>query len=159
MESLEIIAEKMEAPLSFAAGDSFGRIELVKNLETVMTTLVRQLLDGIHSEASETRKREIQQISLAMLNLFDGYDSLVTELKKGRLAKAIHHLSQLKSILKSQPGEEHGSISGLEKREGALDFLSLPIQSVRGSARGLPNSSPEKSYHHRRFALFPAAPV
>jgi ATP-dependent DNA helicase RecG len=131
MESLEKIVEKMEAPLSFAAGNSFSRIALVKNLESVMTALVRQLQDGIQCETS-TRKGKLRRISLALMNLFNGYDRLSTELRRNRLAKALHHLSEFKSILKSQPAEEHGSVSELEKREGALDFLSLPIQSVRG---------------------------
>ena len=43
MESLNKIVEKMEAPLLFAAGNSYNRLSLIKNLETVMTFLLRRL--------------------------------------------------------------------------------------------------------------------
>ena len=132
MESLGKILEKMEAPLSFAAGDSFDRISLVKNLEAVMTSLARQLQDGINREAPETQKGELERIAVALLNLFDGYDSLLTELKRDRLAEAIHHLSVLKSIQQNLPAGEGGGLSAPEEEGSALNFLSLPVQSVRG---------------------------
>jgi ATP-dependent DNA helicase RecG len=132
MESLGKILEKMEAPLSFAAGDSFDRISLVKNLEAVMTSLARQLQDGINREAPETQKVELERIAVALLNLFDGYDSLLTELKRDRLTEAIHHLSILKSIQQNLPAGGGRGLSALEEVGSALNFLSLPVQSVRG---------------------------
>jgi ATP-dependent DNA helicase RecG len=132
MESLGKILEKMEAPLSFAAEDSFERLSLIKNLEAVMTSLVRQLRDGISREAPETQKGELERIAVALLNLFDGYDSLLTELKRDRLAEAIQHLSVLKSIQQNLPAGESGGLSAPEEGGSALHFLSLPVQSVRG---------------------------
>ena len=43
MDSLEKIVEKMEAPLIFTTENAYNRLSLVRNLETVMTSLARRI--------------------------------------------------------------------------------------------------------------------
>jgi hypothetical protein len=61
MESLDKIVQKMEAPIAFASGDAFNRLPQIKNLETVMTSLLRHLMRCSTSSAVMTpcpRKRK-----------------------------------------------------------------------------------------------------
>jgi len=131
MESLKILVEKMEAPLLFAAGNTYKRLPLVKNLETVMTFLLQRLREEFHSEP-QPRNDEIDRLSSALLELFDGYDSASQEQKKDRLAEAIGHVSALKAIAgnpRAVSGEDRWSSIQQEERD---TVLSLPIESVRG---------------------------
>lgn len=130
MDSLGKIAEKIEAPLLFAAGSAFGRISLVKNLETTMTALLRQIRDGISREAPGSRKDELDRISLELMHLFQGYDGLPPEFKRGCIAEAIRRVSVLKSLLQNPPSGEGGSAAAPEGQAAAL--LSRPVSSVRG---------------------------
>ena len=43
MESLDKIVHKMEELFAFATGDSYNRLALIKNLEKVMTSLLRNV--------------------------------------------------------------------------------------------------------------------
>jgi ATP-dependent DNA helicase RecG len=131
MESLKILVEKMEAPLLFATGNTYKRLPLVKNLETVMTFLLRRLKEELHSER-QPRNDEIDRLSSALLELFDGYDSVPQEQKKDRLAEAIGHVSALKAIAgnsRAISGEDRWSPIQHEERDS---MLSLPISAVRG---------------------------
>ncbi|MBU2053772.1 MAG: ATP-dependent DNA helicase RecG [Proteobacteria bacterium] len=130
MDLLGKIVEKMEAPLLFAAGGAFERISLVKNLETAMIALLRQLRDGISREAPGSRKEELSRISLELMHLFQGYDDLALELKKDRIAEAILRVSALKSLLQHRPAGDGGSAMAEEGQVAAL--LSRPVSSVRG---------------------------
>ena len=131
MESIKKIVEKMEAPLLFAAENTYKRLPLIKNLETVMTFLLQRLGEELHREA-QPQNDEIDKLSSALAELFDGYDSAPQEQKKKRLAEAIGHVSILKIIAgnpKSISGEDGWSQMQQEERDAEL---SLPIESVRG---------------------------
>ena len=62
---LKKIVEKMEAPLLFAAENTYKRLPLIKNLETVMTFLLQRLKEELHSEA-QPRNDEIDRLSSAL---------------------------------------------------------------------------------------------
>ena len=131
MESVKNIVEKMEAPLLFAAGNAYRRLPLVKNLEMVMTFLLRRLREELHSEP-RPRNDEMDRLSYELLELFHGYDSTPQEQKKARLAEAIGHVSALKAIAgnpKTIPREDQSSSMHKEEKNTTL---SLPIVSVRG---------------------------
>jgi ATP-dependent DNA helicase RecG len=133
MESLDKIVQKMEAPIAFASGDAFNRLSQVKNLEAVMTSLLRHLKEGIRHEKYRSRKDELDGLSDALLSLFGGYDALSREEKKDRLSRATPLLSGLKTTLKSlpgtdqeiDPGEDHGD-------RNAPNVLSRPVQFIQG---------------------------
>ena len=131
MESLKIILEKIEAPLLFAAGDSYKRLSLVKNLETVMAFLLHRLIEKLRDEP-QLRNDEIDRRSHALLELFDGYDGASLEQKKARLTEAAGHVSALKARVgnpQAIPGE--GQLSSSEQKKGNAS-LFLPISSVHG---------------------------
>ena len=71
----------MEAPLLFATDNTYKRLPLVKNLETVMTFLLQRLKEELHSEP-QPRNDEIDRLSSALLELFDGYDSATAGTEK-----------------------------------------------------------------------------
>jgi ATP-dependent DNA helicase RecG len=131
MESLKLLVEKMEAPLLFATDNTYKRLPLVKNLETVMTFLLQRLKKELHSEP-QPRNDEIDRLSSALLELFNGYDNATQEQKKDRLAKATGHVSALKAITGNPrviSREDRWSSIHQEERNSVL---SLPISSVRG---------------------------
>jgi ATP-dependent DNA helicase RecG len=134
MESLEKIVERMEAPLSFIAGDAYDRLSLVRNLEPVMTSLSRHIEDGLNSEIPEPHRSEIKRIAGLLVKLFNGYESLLPEYKKEHLAEAIRHVAELKIIVKNisgRPGDT--GWSPISNTEGdAIDLLSSSVQSIRG---------------------------
>ena len=134
MESLDKIVDKMEAPLAFAMGDSYNRLSLIKNLETVMTSLLRHLKQGIGREEQRSRKDELDGLSDTLLNLFDGYDALPQEQKRDRLSRATPLLSKLKTILQnaSMMEGENGRKTGTEAERNAMDVLSRPVQFIQG---------------------------
>ncbi len=124
MESLKKLVEKMEAPLLFATENTYKRLPLVKNLETVMTFLLQRLKEELHSEP-QPRNDEIDRLSSALLELFDGYDSATQEQKKDRLAEAIGHVSALKAIAgnpRAISGEDRRSSIHQEEER----FLAFP---------------------------------
>ena len=133
MESLDKIVERMESPLAFASGDSYNRISLIKNLGTVMTSLLRHLKEGIGREEQRSRKDELDGLSDTLLNLFGGYDALPQEQKRDRLSRATPLLSKLKTILQnaSRYGGESGQ-GGTEAERNAMDVLSRPVQFIQG---------------------------
>ena len=134
MESLDKIVDKIEAPLAFAMGDSYNRLSLIKNLETVMTSLLRHLKQGIGREEQRSRKDELDGLSDTLLNLFDGYDALPQEQKRDRLSRATPLLSKLKTILQNasmMEGESERK-TGTEAERNAMDVLSRPVQFIQG---------------------------
>lgn len=131
VESVNKIVEKMEVPLLFAAGNAYEHLPLVKNLETVMTILLRRLRDQLHRKL-QPQNDEMDRLSYKLLKLFNGYDSAPQEQKKNRLAEAIGHVSALKDItgnLKASPGKDQRQ--PIQNKEDNT-VLSLPIVSVRG---------------------------
>jgi ATP-dependent DNA helicase RecG len=132
MESIEQIVEKMEAPLLFATGNGYNRLPLIKNLETVMTSLLRRLRKELNSKPQPLNSA-IDRLSGALLELFNGYDSLSPEQKKARLVEAICHVSALKAIAKNPlvtPGE--GLQTSTQQQEEGKALLSRPLVSIRG---------------------------
>ncbi len=76
MDSLQKILEKMEAPLIFAAEGAYEHLSLVRNLETVITSLARRIrnsADGI----PEFQGSEVKRIACLLLTLFNRFDNLV----------------------------------------------------------------------------------
>jgi ATP-dependent DNA helicase RecG len=134
MESLDKIVDKMEAPLTFATGDSYNRLSLIKNLETVMTSLLRHLKQEIGREKHPSRKDELDGLSDTLLNLFDGYDVLPQEQKRDRLSRATLLLSKLKTILQNASMMEgkSGRKTETKAERNAMDVLSRPVQFIQG---------------------------
>lgn len=131
MESLKIIVKKMEAPLLFAVGNAYERLPFVKNLERVMTFLLRHFREELHNQPQQ-QSDEMDRLSYALLKLFAGYESAPQEQKKKRLAEAVGHVSSLKAIagnLSVIHEKDHWSPIQKEERHTTL---SLPIVSVRG---------------------------
>jgi len=135
MVSLDKIVEKMESPLAFASGDSYNRISLIKNLGVVMTSLLRQMEEGIRRDGERSpRQNELDRLLALLLELFDGYDTLTPERKKDRLARANGHLSELKTLLHDAPTTAgHGRPTTGPIAEGnPPDLLSRSIQFIKG---------------------------
>jgi len=135
MEPLDKILKKMESPLAFASGDSYNHISLIKNLGTVMTSLLRQLEEGIRRDGDRSpRQNEFDRLLAMLLELFDGYDTLTPEIKKDRLARANGHLSDLKILLHDAPTTAGNSeqTTGPHAEGNARDLLSRSIQFIQG---------------------------
>ena len=135
MESLDKIVGRMESPLAFASGDSYNRISLIKNLGTVMTSLLRQLEEGIRRDFDQSpRQNELDRLLTMLLALFDGYETLTPEIKKDRLARAKGHLSELKSILHdaATTAGNRGQTPAPQAERSGPDLLSRSIQFIQG---------------------------
>ena len=154
MESLINIVEKMEAPLLFATENAYKRLPRIKNLETVMTSLLHRLKEELHGEP-QRRHDEIDRLSSALIELFDGYDSLPQEQKQDRLAEAMGHVSTLKALVANSKAIIRDDRWSIIQQKERNSVLSLPVESVRGVgprvAQLLGKKEPD---HHRRFALF-----
>ncbi len=131
MQSLVKIVDKMEAPIAFATEDSYNRLSQIKNLERVMTSLLRQLKEGILCEKHQSRKDQIDALCDTLLNIFDGYDTLPQERKRDQLSRVNPLLSELKTILRSSPMAEH-DIMQTGGSDGDPNVLSMPVQSIQG---------------------------
>jgi ATP-dependent DNA helicase RecG len=135
MESLDKIVERMESPMAFASGESYNRISLIKNLGTVMSSLLRQMEDGIRCDGERApRQNEIDKLLAMLLELFDGYDTLTPERKKEKLARANGLFSELKTILHDAPTitENSGQTIGQQTERNARDLLYGSIQFIQG---------------------------
>jgi len=135
MESLDKIVGRMESPLAFASEDSYNRISLIKNLGTVMTSLLRQLEEGIRRDFDQSpRQNELDRLLAMLLALFDGYETLTPEIKKDRLARAKGHLSELKSILHdaATTAGNRGQTPAPQAERSGPDLLSRSIQFIQG---------------------------
>jgi len=135
MESLDKIVGRMESPLAFASEDSYNRISLIKNLGTVMTSLLRQLEEGIRRDFDQSpRQNELDRLLTMLLALFDGYETLTPEIKKDRLARAKGHLSELKSILHdaATTAGNRGQTPAPQAERSGPDLLSRSIQFIQG---------------------------
>lgn len=134
MESLDKIVERMESPLAFASGDSYSRISLIKNLGTVMISLLRQLEQAIRQDEGRLPQRnEIDRLLAELFELFDGYDRLPPEMKKGNLSRANGHLFEVKNILHA-PGTAGNSrpMGGTSAEVNSRELLSRPILHLQG---------------------------
>ena len=69
---------------------------------------------------------------LQLLELFDGYDTAPQEQKKDRLAEAIGHVSELKTIAEESKVNSWGRAMASIQQEERNAILSLPVQSVHG---------------------------
>jgi ATP-dependent DNA helicase RecG len=135
MESLDKILERMESPLAFASGDDDRRISLIKNLGSLMTSLLRQMVAGIRQDRNRSPQYgELQKLLALLQDLFDGYDTLSLDGKKDRLARANIHLSELKAILQNTTKtEEKSKITTGPNADVTLQPpLSRPIQFIQG---------------------------
>jgi ATP-dependent DNA helicase RecG len=134
MELMEKILNKIEAPLSFVTGNDYDRLSLVKNLEGVMTGLSQQVRDGINRDFPKPQRDEIERLSVLLLKLFKGYDSLSQEQKRDHVAEAIQHVTKLKAIVKffSKILEGDGQLTKPKVEENAIELLSRPVRSIRG---------------------------
>jgi ATP-dependent DNA helicase RecG len=134
MDSLEKIIEKMEAPLIFTTEGAYDHLSLVRNLETVVTSLARRIKNRVNGEIPESQRFEIKRITSLLMKLFNGYDSMTPECKKSRLAEAILRVAELKTIVKKIPGKpgDSGQSSMLKNDGNTYDLLSSQVQSIRG---------------------------
>jgi ATP-dependent DNA helicase RecG len=133
MESLDKIVQKMEAPIAFASGDAYSRLSQIKNLASVMTSLLRHMKEGIRGEKYRSRKDELDVLSDALLNLFGGYDGLPQEQKRDRLSRATPLLTALKTTLRSLPGSDKQIGQGGDDCDRNFpNVLSRPVQFIHG---------------------------
>ena len=131
---MEKIVEKMEAPLIFTAEGGFDRLSLVRNLETVMTSLAQRIKNWVNGDIPESQGLEIKRIASFLMKLFNGYDCMPPEYKKGRLVEAIRHVTELKTIVKNLPvkQEDIGRSSKPRNEGDSYDLLAGHVQSIRG---------------------------
>jgi ATP-dependent DNA helicase RecG len=135
MESLDKVLERIESPLAFASADSYNRISLIKNLGTVMTSLLQQMEAGIRRDGDQSaRQNKLDRLLATLLELFDGYDALTPERKKDRLARANGHLSELKILLHDTPrtAGDGGQTTKPRTEGNAPELLSRSIQFIQG---------------------------
>ena len=134
MDPFEKMVEKIEAPLIFAAEDACERLSLVKNLETVITSLAKRIINRADSGIPDSQGREIKRIACLLVKLFNRFDSMPNGEKKDCLAEAILHVAELKTIVKNMPAKPGGERrSSTPKKEGnAYDVLSSHVRSLRG---------------------------
>ena len=134
MDSLEKIVERIEAPLVFTTESAYDRLSLVRNLETVMTSLARRIRDRVKGEIPESQRFEIERIAGLLMKLFNGYDSASPEFKRGRLAEAIRQVAELKTVVKSIPIKPVDSGQSLMRKDegNGDDFLSGCVQTAHG---------------------------
>ena len=126
--------ERIEAPLVFTTESAYDRLSLVRNLETVMTSLARRIRDRVKEEIPESQRFEIERIAGLLMKLFNGYDSAPPEFKRGRLAEAIRQVAELKAVVKSIPIKPVDSGRSLMRKDegNGDDFLSGCVQTLHG---------------------------
>ncbi len=131
MDTLFKIIEKMEAPLLFAAWKSYSRLPLVKNIDEVMTSLLKDFRAIITSKINRPDLGKDIDSRIAKLSwLFSGYDGLDAEEKKERINSALNLIAELKGLLQQTFDSENG-----KKKEGGLqtgDSLSRPLNFLPG---------------------------
>jgi ATP-dependent DNA helicase RecG len=133
MDSLDKIVQKMEAPVAFASGDGYNRLSQIKNLETVMNSLLQHMKEGIRAKEYRSRKDELVTVYDALLKLFVDYDALPGEQKRDRLSQATELLSGLKNTLRSLPGTDQQTVQGQDSDDrDASNILSRPVQFIQG---------------------------
>ena len=134
MDSLDKLVQKMEAPLIFAAEGACERLSLIRNLGTVITSLARRVKNRADGGIPESQGFEIKRIACSLLKLFNRFENMTNEEKKGRLAEAIRHVAEMKAIVKNipaKPGDEKRS-STPQNEGNAHDVLSSHVRSLRG---------------------------
>jgi ATP-dependent DNA helicase RecG len=128
MDSLEKLVDKMEAPLIFAAEGACERLSLIRNLETVITSLARRVKNRADGGIPEFQGFEIKRIACLLLKLFNRFDNMTNEEKKRRLAEAIQHVAEMKAIMKNIPPKREAP----QDEGNAHDVLSSHVRSLRG---------------------------
>ncbi|MDD1748819.1 MAG: ATP-dependent DNA helicase RecG [Methanothrix sp.] len=85
------------------------------------------------SAISESQSFEIRRIAGLLMRLFNGFDSMPVEGKKGRLGEAIRHVAEMKALVKGISAKSGGERwSATLKNEGNADVLSSHVRSLRG---------------------------
>jgi len=134
MDSLEKIVERIESPLVFATESADDRLSLVRNLETVMTSLAQRIKDRVEREIPPSQRFEIERIAGLLMELFNGYDSASPECKRGRSCCGNPAGCRLKALAKSIPIKPVDSGRSLMRKDdgGGDDILSGCVQTVHG---------------------------
>ncbi len=134
MESLTKILEKLEAPLFFAAGNAFDRLMLIKNLETVMSSLLRQFQEEIDRAVPSLKMSELVRLSILLQNIFKGYDRLEPLQKRTHIEKAIRCVSEMKILVQDIQPEmrEESRLSRKEDDGNASVILSQSVRYAHG---------------------------
>ncbi|MHB8769691.1 MAG: ATP-dependent DNA helicase RecG [Syntrophales bacterium] len=149
MESLKNIVEKMAAPLFFAQEYASDRPSLVRDLETVMTSLAQRILSRARHAVPPPQRAEVINIARQLVKLFNGYDGKPQEYKKRCLAEAAGYVAGLKTIVTDMPVNPPGRTSAVmtPSGEGGSDTLSRPVDAVRGVGPRLSELFARKGIH------------
>jgi ATP-dependent DNA helicase RecG len=131
MVSLIKIVEKLEAPLLFAMDNACKRLPRIKNLETVMTSLLHRLKEELHGEP-QLHHDEIDRLASALIELFDSFESLPLEQKQYRLTEAMGLISTLKALIANSKAITEEDRSSMLQRGEGHSLISQSVQSVRG---------------------------
>jgi ATP-dependent DNA helicase RecG len=130
MESAEALVEKLRAPLQFAAGGGYKRLSLVKNLESVVTSLCTKLRNALPPGDSGSPRAATDRILGLLLDILQGFDRLPPDAKKDRLAAAMARYEELAALLKQQEVVKKAT---RETPCGAMpSALDRPLLCVRG---------------------------
>jgi len=131
MESLFKIIEKLEAPLLFSEWNSYRRLALVKNLDEVVESLLKQLRGIIQCKGDKTFQIADSDIHIKELsNLFSDFETLSSEKKRERIGKAITILAELKRIF--QKAFDSQGVKTTEQGRNRQKSLSEPINFLVG---------------------------
>ena len=132
MVFLSQIVKKMEAPVAYASENAYRRLAQVKNLETVMTALLRQFKERIREEVHRSRKEALDGPCDQLILLFSGYDELTAEKKGERLSRATPLLANLKAIMESLPETDEKIVRSGDGSRQERNRLSESVQLIHG---------------------------
>ncbi len=114
--------------------NDYKRLSLVRNLEGVIIGLSQQVRDGVNHDIPDRQRDEIERVSVTIIKLFRGFDSLSHEQKMGHVAEAIQHVSKLEEIVNIfspvRDNDDH-QITPQEKGN-AIELLSRSVRSIPG---------------------------
>ncbi|MEW6334760.1 MAG: ATP-dependent DNA helicase RecG [Thermodesulfobacteriota bacterium] len=131
MESLVDIVEKMEAPLTFAAGNGYRHLPLIKNLGGAMVSLLGRFSGELRTRPDPLRQRA-EALAAQLRELFHDYERLPPEGKKARLVEGASLVSALKALIGSSGGAPAGETVRGSRPEADGAPLSLPLDTLRG---------------------------
>ncbi len=137
METVRAILEKMEAPLRFAAQESFRHLPLMKDVESLMDRFLAQLSHALKDRGRLPEDKTIGSLFTAWRNLFRGFDALSGDEKRDRIHKALDLHEDLTARLLlpvEEASESADAKKAREKQELSLHLkrLALPAQYVKG---------------------------
>lgn len=135
MDLLDNILEKMEAPLLFATDMDFHRLSQVRNLDTLMISLLQRLKEGIQTVPPSTQREELLRISLILWNGFQGYARLDPPQKQVLLGDAIRYVSEMKALAKGIRNMQEKEVRVTTSEDTGVAHAIL-LQSIR-NARGI----------------------